>query len=272
MCLIRSGLVPLVAAISLVLGVRLHDRHVLLGLVDDDVVRKRHLRAHDALRVVRQHDLNLDAQHALAHAHVPDGLGDVVLLRFARGNEIAVLELHGLGALGAELAADDDLDALGTVLHDEADDAVARAACGKATQELVAQRLALSHRATGAVLNTLREQLDAVLREAIALLHNRRELADSAALLAQHLAGARRAYDDLCADGRDANLNTRIAVLGQRPHQELVQLSIEDTICHELALLGDLCLAGHYVRQRMRRGCFLGGAFPGLATARAKMA
>ena len=99
---------------------------------------------------MRKHDLHPDAQDALAHHHVAArlvdvfncvrycmfmmlfvislcvsllvwfylclGLVDVVLLGLARGDEVAVLELHGLGALRPQLAADDDLAALGTVL------------------------------------------------------------------------------------------------------------------------------------------------------------
>ena len=52
---------------------------LLLGLVDDDVVRQGHLAAHLALRVVREHDLDADAEHALAHHHVAAGLVEVFI-------------------------------------------------------------------------------------------------------------------------------------------------------------------------------------------------
>merc|ERR1719499_2420745 len=168
-----------------------------------------------------------------------------MLLGLARGDEVAVAELHGLRALRAQLAADDHLAALGAILHDEAHHAVASAAHGEAAEELVAEGLALSHGAAGAVLHALREELDAVLREAVALLHDRGELADPAALLAQDLAGPRGTDDDLRADGRHAHLDARIAILCERAHQELVQLRVEYTIGHELALLRDLGLARH---------------------------
>merc|ERR1740138_92249 len=111
-------------------------------------------------------------------------LVNVVLLRFARGNQVAVFELHRLGALRTELAADDNLATLGAVLHDEAHHAVASAPHREASEQLVAEGLSLGHRAAGAVLDALREELDAVLRKAVPLLHHRRELADAAALVA----------------------------------------------------------------------------------------
>merc|ERR1712216_1073034 len=83
----------------------------------------------------------------------------------------------------------------------------------EATEELEAERLALSHRAQAAVLHALREELDRVLREAEALLHHRRELPNAAALLAQHLTGTSSADDDLRADGSHAHFSTRETVL-----------------------------------------------------------
>merc|ERR1712160_118899 len=87
-----------------------HQGDVFLGLVHDDVVWKWNRRAHLALWVVRQHDLDLDAKHALSHGDVPHGRLDVVVLGVTRGDEVAVLELHRLRALRAQLAADNDLD------------------------------------------------------------------------------------------------------------------------------------------------------------------
>lgn len=52
-------------------------------------------------------------------------------------DHVAVGELHGLGTLGTELAGHDHLCALGTLLHDVAQHTVARAAHGKAAQQLV---------------------------------------------------------------------------------------------------------------------------------------
>mmetsp|Transcript_63144 Transcript_63144/g.150875 ORF Transcript_63144/g.150875 Transcript_63144/m.150875 type:complete len:205 (+) Transcript_63144:189-803(+) len=190
---------------------------------------------------MRHHDLDLDANGPLSHLHVAHRLGDVVPLGLARGDEVALPELHGLGALSPELAADDDLHALGAVLHDEPEHAVASTAHRQATDELEAQRLALRHRAAGAVLHTLGEQLHAVLGEAETFLHQRGELADAAALLPQDFPGPGGSDDDLGSDGRHPHLHAGIAVLSQGSGQELVELGVENAICHELTFLGDLC-------------------------------
>merc|ERR1719401_1081740 len=243
----RSTLLVVVVALLAIV----HRRRLVLGLVHDDVVWKGDLRAHLALGVVRQHDLHLDAKHSLAHGNMAHGLVDIVLLRLARGDQVTIPELHRLRALRAKLSADHHLAALGTVLHDEADHAVARAAHSEASEQLVAERLGLSHRATRTILDTLCEELNAVLGKTVTLLHHGRELPDAAALLAEDLARARRADDDLGTNGCDTHLHTRIAVLGKSPHQELVQLRVEDAIGHELALLRDLRLGRHLAAVRL---------------------
>ena len=98
------------------------------------------------------------------------------------------------------------LATLGTVLHDEADDTVARAADGEETQQLVAEGLALGHGARGAVLDALGEELDGVLGELETLLDHSGELADAATLVTEDILGAGSADDDLGADGSHADL------------------------------------------------------------------
>merc|ERR1719401_137259 len=207
----RSTLLVVVVALLAIV----HRRRLVLGLVHDDVVWQGHLRAHLALGVVRQHDLHLDTKHALAHGHMAHGLIDVVLLRLASGDQVTILEFHRLRALRTKLSADHHLATLGTVLHDEADHAIARTAHSEASEQLVAERLGLSHRATRTILDTLCEELNAVLGKTVTLLHHGRELPDAAALLAEDLARARRSDDNLGTDGRHAHLHARITVLGQ---------------------------------------------------------
>ncbi len=55
----------------------------------------------------------------------------------------AIGELHGLGTLSAELTRHNNLATLGTSLHDKAENTIAGTADSQATQELVAQALAL---------------------------------------------------------------------------------------------------------------------------------
>merc|ERR1719456_2171876 len=139
------------------------DGSIVLWLVYDDVVRHGHLRAHLPLRVMRHHDLHLDAEHALAHRHVPYTLIDVMVLRLARGDEVPIPELHGLCALCAELSRDDHLAPFAALLHHEAQDAVAGTARGETAQELVPERLRLAHRRRSTIFDALCEELHRVL-------------------------------------------------------------------------------------------------------------
>mmetsp|Transcript_21150 Transcript_21150/g.44160 ORF Transcript_21150/g.44160 Transcript_21150/m.44160 type:complete len:209 (+) Transcript_21150:210-836(+) len=208
--------------------------------MDNHVVRQLHLWSHLAFRIVRHHDLNLDADGSLSHLHVSNSLRDVVPLRLSSGDQIALSKLHCLGTLRTQLAADDDLHTLGTVLHDESENTVAGTADGQATNEFEAKRLALSHGAASAVLHSLCEQFHAVLGKAKTFLHQCCEFTNSASLLSQDLTSPGGPNDDLSADRSDTHFHTRISVFTQCACQELIQLGVENTICHKLSLLGDL--------------------------------
>ena len=69
-----------------------------------------------------------------------------------------------------------------------------------------------------------------------ALLHEERELANAAALLAEHGLRARRANDDLGAHRRHAHLEAGVAVLAEVALHHLVQLGLEDTVGDELLI------------------------------------
>ena len=166
------------------------------------------------------------------------GVVDEVLSGLTGVDHEAVGELHGLGTSSTELARDDDLAALGAGLHDEAQDTVAGTTDGETVEQLVAEGLALGDGGETAVLDLGGVQRDGVLGELEALLDERGELADAAALLAEDLLGVRGADDDI-GDGRgDADLDARVALLGELALEELVQLGVEDTVSDELSPLG----------------------------------
>ena len=50
----------------------------------------------------------------------------------------------------------------------------------------------------------------------------------------EHVLGASGPDDDLSPQGGHADLNARVSILRQLPGEELVQLCVEHTICHEL--------------------------------------
>merc|ERR1719502_755160 len=176
-----------------------------------------------------------------------------MLLWLTCGDEVSILELHGFGTLGAQLSRDNDLATLGAILHDEANDTIAGSADSQTSQQLVSQGLALGHCASSAILDTLGEELDAVLWEAISLLNHCGELTNAASLLAKHLSSTSGADDDLGSDRSDSHFDASVAILGQGAHQELVELCVEDAISDELALLADLCLVGHDAISRTRK-------------------
>merc|ERR1711924_337878 len=76
----------------------------ILGLVDDDVVRKRHLRTHFALGIVSKHDLDHNTENTLPHQHISCRMADVVPLGLTCGDEVAIAELHDLGSLCTQLS------------------------------------------------------------------------------------------------------------------------------------------------------------------------
>ena len=69
---------------------------------------------------------NLDTKDTLTEHDVPDGVVDEVKGRLTGVDHETVRELHRLGTRGTELARDDNLATLGTGLHDETENTIAR--------------------------------------------------------------------------------------------------------------------------------------------------
>ena len=84
--------------------------------------------------------------------------------------------------------------------------------------------------------------------EAETLLDERCQLADAAAVGAKNFHGAGGSDDDLGPDGSLAHLHSRKAVLREFLGEELAQLSVEDAIGDELALLADVVLGDNGCR------------------------
>lgn len=214
-----------------------HDAGFFLGLENGDGVGKRLGGAGLALGVGAAHDLDLDSEHTLAEEDVAGGAVDEVASGLAGVDHEAVGELHGLGTGGAQLTGDDDLATLGARLHNKAKDTIAGTTDGETVEELVAQGLALGDGGETAVLDLGGVEGDGVLGELEALLDQGGQLADAAALLAEHLLGVGRADDDVGHGGRDADLDAGVSLLGQLALEELVQLGVEDTVSDELSAL-----------------------------------
>ena len=159
---------------------------------------------------------------------------DVIVAGISGVDHETVDELHGLGPLSSKLAGHDDLAALGSRLHDEAEDTVAGTSDGQATDELVPHALGLGDGAETAGGDLLGVELDRSLGEVEPLLDDGGELANPAALLSEHVLGAGGHDNDLGPGGRHTDLDTGVAILGQLTSEELVQLGLEHAVGDEL--------------------------------------
>jgi hypothetical protein len=222
---------------TVVLAHRLRDNLLFLGFDDGNGVGERLLGTGLALGVRTSHDLDLDTEHTLAKQHVAGGTVDEVAGRLARVDHETVGELHALGAGSTKLAGDDNLAALGTAFHNEAENTIAGTTHRKTVQKLVSERLALGNGRQTAVLNLGGIERDRVLGKLEALLDERCELADAATLLAENFLSVRGADDDVGDRGRDADLDARVALLGKLSLEEFVELGVEDAVGDELPTL-----------------------------------
>merc|ERR1712176_1036761 len=178
-------------------------RLVWLGCLGlrEGVEGQRLLGSNLAIGVPRQHDLHLDTQNTLPQQHVPAGSVHVVVARVSRVDHEAVHELHGLGPLAPKLARHDNLATLGSRLHDEPEDSVAGASHSKTSDKLVPEGLSLSNSTETPSGHLLSIELHSALGEVEPLLDHGGELTDPAALLSEHVLGARGHDDDLSAVG-----------------------------------------------------------------------
>lgn len=140
-------------------------------------------------------------------------------------------KLHRLCTGSPQLAADDNLTALGAALHDEPEHTVACPPDGQTVEQLVPEGFALGHGRETAVLDLGGVEGDGVFGKLEALLNERRELPDAAALLAQDLLCVRGADDNVGHGGCYADFDTRVSLLGQLALEEFVEFGVKDTIC-----------------------------------------
>lgn len=223
---------------TVVLAHGLENSLLLLRLDDGDGIGKRLLGTGLAFGVRAAHDLDLDTEDTLSEENVTGSVVDELLGGLTRVDHEAVSELHGLGTGSTELARDDNLATLGTGLHDEAEDTIAGTSDGKAVEELVAEGLALRDGGETTVLDLGGVEGDRVLGELEALLDERGELADAAALLTENLLGVGGSDDDVGDGGCDADLDAGVTLLSELTLEELVELGVEDTVSDELSPLG----------------------------------
>ena len=109
-------------------GMRLEVDFLVLGLEHSDGVGQQFVWPSLSGGVKGLHDLDLNPDNTLAQCDVNASLVDVVTCRLTGVDHEAIDELHGLRTLRTQLARDDHLATLGTVLNDEPHHTVARTA------------------------------------------------------------------------------------------------------------------------------------------------
>lgn len=231
------------------------DRGLFLGFQDGNDIGKRVARTLAASGVVVQHDLDLDTEDTLTKQDVTNSGDNKVTGRLTRVDHETVTELHSLGTGSTELARNNNLAALGTRFHNEADDTVAGTADSQTVKQLELDGFGLGDSAETAVLDTLGVKFDGVFGEAETLLNEGGEFTDTATLLAEDVLGVGGADDDsvakyisintalsphlfsihvLGACRSDTDFNASVTVFGQFTSKELVQFSIKDTVSNLL--------------------------------------
>jgi hypothetical protein len=159
-------------------------------------------------------------------------------------------ELHALSTGSSQLAADDDLATLGAALHDEAEHTIACSANRKTVEKLVPEGFALGDSRQTTVLDLGGVEGDGVLGELEALLDEGGEFSNAAALLAENFLCVGCADDDVGDGGSDADLDARVALLGELTLEELVQFGIEDAVRSvEVSYLHELLVHARIIPQ-----------------------
>lgn len=192
------------------------------------------------------HDLDLEAQDALAEFDVTHSDVDEVLLGLTSGDLVAGVVLLGLCALTADLAGDNDL-ATGstTTAHDGSHNVVSSHTDGGAVQELVLKGLNVGGgRQLLGVGEGLDRELDLVVLvvEVVSLLDEGLDLLDLAGGLHEEVLALGGADADLSGHVGGTHLNSGVALETEDAGEQLVELSLEHSVSNELLLGVDLLL------------------------------
>jgi len=186
------------------------------------------------------HNLDLKTEDTLTELDVADSAVNEVVLGLTSGDLVTSSVLLGLGALTTDLTGNDNL-ATGstTTAHNSADDVVGGVTDGDTVQELSLEGLDVVGSGEGVLEGEgLDGELNAVVLivEAIALLDEGLEFLNLLDGSVEELLGFSSEDADLGLHVGGTDLNTTITFLRKALHEELVELSLENTIGNELAL------------------------------------
>jgi len=226
---------------------------LVLGLGDLDEV------GHDLLDTVSldagaSHDLHLKTEHSLTKLDGTDSRVNEIGLGLTSGDLITLGVLLGLSTLSTDLTGDHDLATDGTTTaHDGTKDIVSGHTDGSTGEKLELKGLNVGGGTKRSLIGKrLDGELDLVVFvvEAISLLNERFDLLDLTGGLGKKVLALGSANTDLSVGGGGTDLNTGVALNAEGLLEELVELSLEDTIGNELLLGVDSLnssVFGHFV-------------------------
>jgi len=229
------------AALVLLGGVHLGRRMwvLFLGLVDLNEIGHDLLLLSD-LDLGALHDFDLETKHALAELDGTRSRIDEIVFGLTCGDLITLGVLLSLCTLSTDLTGNNDLATDGhTTAHDGTKDVVGGHTDGSAGQELVLEGLNVGGGAKVSVVrNGFDGQVDLVVGvvEVVPLLDERLDLLDLTGLLGEEILALGGTDADLSVDTGGANLNTGVALHTESLLEELVELSLENTVSNELLL------------------------------------
>jgi hypothetical protein len=186
------------------------------------------------------HDLDLEAEDTLTEFDVTDGNIDEIVLGLTGGDLVTSSVLLGLCALTTDLSRDHNFATSGaTTAHDGTNNVVSSVTDGGAVKELVLKVLNVSGGRKGlGERESLNGELNAVLLvvEAVALLDKRLEFLNLLERFVEEFLVTSGENTDFGLHVGSTDLNTTVTLKGECLHEELVELSFENTISDELAL------------------------------------
>merc|ERR1719272_135629 len=213
---------------------------LLLGLDDLDEIG-HDLEGRSLTKLDGLHDLNLDSEHTLSEFDVTDGFVNEIVSGLSSGDLVSHNVLLGLGTLSTDLSGNSNLTTDGLSLsHDGSHNVVSSVSDGGTGEELVLEGLSLGGGTERSLESEgLNGEVEFVVGVVVlvSLLEERLDFLD-------FTVGLGATDTDLGGGVGGADLNTGVTFFSEGSAEELVELSVENSVGNELSLDGDL-LGGH---------------------------
>jgi len=216
---------------------------IILRLLDLDEVWHDLLLVSD-LNSGTLHDLDLETENTLTELDGTDSLIDEIVLGLTSRDLITLSILLGLGSLTTDLTSDDNFATNSlTTAHNSSKDVVGSHTDGSTVEKLELEGLDVGSSTKVLVIG---DWLDGkinsvvVIVEVVSLLDEGLDLLNLTGLLVEELVALGSTNTDLGVDAGGADLDTGITLHTESLLEELVELSLEDTVGNELLLGIDL--------------------------------